>query len=557
MLTGFVFPQRFTRQLFFLLFIFCFGKTINAQVLTSSDLPIVVINTENMQAIPDEPKIRADMGIIYNGVGNRNYMTDPFNDFNGKIGIEKRGSSSQSFHPKKSYGFECWDSLDNSINLPILGMPAESDWCLIANYIDKSLSNNALTYSTWTQMGHYGPRCFEVELVLNGMYQGVYLITEKIKRDPNRVDIAKLLATDTTGDELTGGYILKVDQLTGTRDYGWYSAHEAYGVMAIGQYPYYVCVYPDSNSIRPQQAAYITAYVDSFENALISHQYDPQTGWQHFADLNSFVDYFLIQEISKNVDGYRASTYFYKDKDSNGGKLTMGLVWDYDRGYDNASYANGWLETGFDWALGDFYSTVYPVPDWWDHLLQDTLFSKALRCRWEQLKYTTLGISTMQAFADSMFYHLYESQQRNFTKWPIIGVQVFPNPAPVPTSFQGEINELKDWIHDRWYWLDANIPGQAVNCAFVGIPENPENKNSSVFPNPFTDEIQIELPETNSGAVQITVTDLTGRILLVKTVGEHSSEAILKIDLSELPAGIFLLTVEADKTRSVHRIIRQ
>jgi CotH kinase protein/Secretion system C-terminal sorting domain len=549
-----MFP-RITFSVFLICFVAC--PTAHSQILTSSDIPIVVINTVNAQPVLDDPKIMADMGIIYNGVGNRNFMTDPFNNYNGKIGIEIRGSSSQQFHPKKSYGIECWDSLGTAINLPILGMPAESDWCLIANYIDKSLSNNALTYSTWSAMGWWGPRCMEVELVLNGVYKGVYLFTEKIKRDVNRVDIANLQTIDTTGDELTGGYILKIDQYTGTQDYGWYSAYESYGTMATGQYPYYVCVYPDSNSIRPQQAAYITAYVDSFETALENHQFDPVTGWQKYGDINSFVDYFLIQEMSKNVDGYRASTYFYKDKNSNGGKLTMGLVWDYDRGWDNASYANGWLETGFDWSLGDFYYSVWTVPSWWEHMMQDTNFTKAVRCRWEQLKYTTLGVSSLHAFADSMFYHLYESQQRNFYAWPIIGVLVFPNPAPVPSSFQGEIDELKTWIYDRWNWLDANIPGTAVNCSFVGIPTSTVSSEILVSPNPFTDQIQIQLPEHHQESVQITIHDLTGRIIFSKEILPDSGETMVSIDPCILASGVYLLTLDFTDTQQSVKIVRQ
>lgn len=544
-------PSLFSAGIFSLLFFLLVPGGAKAQFV-SSDLPIIVINTNN-QVIQDDPKIQAHMGIIYNGTGNRNYMTDPFNDYNGYIGIELRGSSSQSFHPKKSYGVETWDSLGNSINSSLLGMPAESDWCLIANYIDKSLSNNALTYTTWQEMGWWGPRCKSIELVIDGSYRGVYLLVEKIKRDSARVDVAKMLPTDTAGDELTGGYILKIDQYTGTHDYGWSSQYEAYGTMAAGQYPYYVCIYPDSNSIRPQQAAYITAYVDSFETALQNHQYDPLTGWQHFADINSFVDYFLIQELSKNVDGYRASTYFYKDKNSKGGKLTMGLVWDYDRGWDNASYANGWLETGFDWSLGDFYYSVWPVPDWWDHLLQDTIFTRALRCRWEQLKTNTLSISHLHAFADSMAVHLNEGQQRNFSTWPILGVQVFPNPAPVPTTYQGEIDELKNWISARWAWLDANIPGQAVNCSLLGVTEY-SPIGTSAWPNPSDGIIQVSIPADLQNKTSITVCDIAGNVLLAEI---PVSGNLTTVDMRPFAAGTYILVIQSGGRRSVHRIIRQ
>ena len=111
--------------------------------LDSSDLPIIVINSS--QSIVDEPKITADMGIIYNGQGVRNYLADPFNDYNGEIGIELRGNTAQDF-PKKSYGFETRDSLGNNNNVSLIGMPSENDWILYGPYSDKSLMRNVLTF---------------------------------------------------------------------------------------------------------------------------------------------------------------------------------------------------------------------------------------------------------------------------------------------------------------------------------------------------------------------------------------------------------------------------
>ena len=160
-----------------------------AQSFTSSNLPIVVINT-NGQDIPDDPKIEADMGIIYNGPGVRNNLTDPFNDYNGKIGIEIRGQSSQMF-PMKSYGVELHNNDGNSIDASILGMPEESDWVLYAPYTDKILMRNVLAYTLSTQMGHWAARCHFVEMFRNGEDNGCYGLMEKIKLGRGRVDIAK------------------------------------------------------------------------------------------------------------------------------------------------------------------------------------------------------------------------------------------------------------------------------------------------------------------------------------------------------------------------------
>src|SRR5688572_1076543 len=148
---------------------------------TSSNLPIVVINT-NGQTIVDDPKIVADMGIIHNAPGVRNHITDPFNNYNGKIGIEIRGSSSQMF-PKKQYGIELADVNGDGVEASLLDLPAEEDWILFAPYNDKSLMRDVLAYKLGRDQGRYAPRTKYCELVLNGEYMGIYVLIEKIKRD--------------------------------------------------------------------------------------------------------------------------------------------------------------------------------------------------------------------------------------------------------------------------------------------------------------------------------------------------------------------------------------
>ena len=202
----------------YVLFLFSFVLNFycaTAQVtFTSSNLPIVIINTGG-KTIVDEPRISADMGIIWNGAGKRNALSDPMNNFNGKIGIEIRGSSSQQF-PKKSYGLETKNSSQVTTDYPLLDMPAENDWVLYAPYSDKTMIRDVFTYTLDAKLGHWSPRCRFVELFLNGNYEGVYVLMEKIKRNKNRVEIAKLKNTDTSGEDLTGGYIIKIDKTTGS-----------------------------------------------------------------------------------------------------------------------------------------------------------------------------------------------------------------------------------------------------------------------------------------------------------------------------------------------------
>ena len=168
---------------------------IAVEPLSSSNLPLILINTYG-QTIPDEPRITADMEVINYGPGLRNHPEDIPNDYNGRIAIEIHGESSTMF-PKKSYRLETQDSLGENNNVSLLGMPKENDWILYGPYSDKSLIRNVLAYRLSNDIGRYAPRTRFCELLINGQYMGLYVLTEKIKRDKHRVNIKKLRPEDT------------------------------------------------------------------------------------------------------------------------------------------------------------------------------------------------------------------------------------------------------------------------------------------------------------------------------------------------------------------------
>ncbi len=423
---------------------------------TSSNLPIVSINTGGV-AIPDYPRIPAHMGIIYNGPGIRNYMNNPFNNYNNNIAIELRGSSSQSF-PQKSYGFVTYDTSGLVQNdTMLLGFPAEHDWILYAPYDDKTCMRDVLTYDIGNKTGHYCTRTKFCELMLNGQYQGIYVLMEKIKRDANRVHVSKMDSTDVAGDSLTGGYIIKIDKTTGSATGGWNSNYVS---NPTSHNIYIQYDYPGS-SIMQAQKTYIQQYVDSFETALSGPNFqDPTIGYRKYITESTFIDYFIVNEISKNVDGYRLSSYFHKDRYSKGGKLKAGPLWDFNLAFWNANYCNGDLSTGWAYQFNNVCgSDGYQIPFWWDKFMQDTMYVKELRCRWNELRQTILSIPTLNNYIDSTAAYLGEAEVRHFTKWPIIGVYTWPNPSPIPTSYAGEITAMKNWIAARLAWMDANLPG--------------------------------------------------------------------------------------------------
>ena len=499
---------------------------------TSSNLPIVVINT-NGQNIVDEPKVNASIGIIYNGEGVMNNLSDPPNEYSGLCGIEFRGESSQSF-AKKSFGFEIRDVNGNDQDTSFLNFPSEEDFILYGPYSDKSLLNNVLAMKLANDFGHYSSRTRLVELVINDEYRGVYVIMEKIKRDNDRVDIAKLGTTEISGDDLTGGYIFRIDK--GFYD-GWFSKYNKY---ASGSRLYFQFYYPNQDNIQPEQKAYIKNYMDAFEAAIASPSFKNAEGkhYTEYINLRSFVDNFILNELSKDVDAYRLSTYFHKDKDSKGGKITAGPFWDFNLAFGNGDYCSGDDVTGWE-----YYQCPGNSPFWWDAMLQDTLFTNALRCRWEELRSTTLSTANMNHYLDSISTNMNDAQARNFQKWPVMGTYIWPNPAFYANSQDHAevMGHMKNWIADRSNWLDDNIPGIAQFCEnyVTSIPaSNIYKPEITVYPNPATTIIYIKSQEPIE---EITLTNNLGQAFYQ----EQFKTASISIELDgNIPKGIYWLSAK-------------
>jgi hypothetical protein len=487
---------------------FLLSLNLSAQVnFTSSDLPIVVINT-NGQEIPDEPKIPAEMGIIYNGPGQINHLTDPFNEYNGRIGIERRGSTSQFLSDKKPYAVETRDANNESINVSILGLPSENDWVFLAPFSDKSLMRDVLTYTLARRIMPYASRSRYVEVVLNGNYQGVYAILERIKRDNNRVDIATLNPDENSGDDLTGGYILKIDKFEGVFNDGFPSNFSPPG-NPDGEI-FFQYHYPRPDNISGPQKAYIQQFMHNFEQVMASDNYThPQNGYPPLIDAGTFVDFFIINEITRNVDGYRLSTYFYKDKDSNDPRLKMGPVWDFNIALGNADYCAAWMTSG--WAV-DFNSVCpgdyWLIPFWWNRLREDPAFLQQVKTRWQQLRSGLFTNQEINATIDSLAGVVAQSQVRNFQRWPILGTWVWPN-AYVGDTYQQEVDYLKLWLSNRLAWLD-----EAIDQLSTGTDEAAGHFAVSVYPNPAGERpVVFEFFLQTAGNLNLTLHDGAGRLI--------------------------------------------
>jgi hypothetical protein len=350
--------------------------------------------------------------------------------------------------------------MDNSLDVSLLGLPVENDWILHAPFSDKTLMRNYLVYYWWRKMGWYTTRTRFCEVILNDAYYGVYVLMEQIKWDNDRVDVEKMDGNDNAGDSLTGGYIFKVDKITGSGQQDWVSHIETFqGIPKNIDFQY---DYPNRDTITAEQEDYLQQFVHDWEQSLIDSTYmDSEVGYRKYVDVNSFIDFFLIQEITKNVDGYRLSTYLNKQRDSRGGKLQAGPAWDFNITLGNANYCDGG-ETD-NWAL-DFPCSQVIIPFWWHRMNQDSVYWNQLQCRWWELRADLWSDARLEADIDSNVALLGDAIDRNFDNWNILNSHIWPNNF-VGGTYQAEINYLKSWLFERIQWLDANI-GQPTNPCF-------------------------------------------------------------------------------------------
>ena len=458
-----------------------------------SNLPIFVIHTE--AAINAADKVRGTMKVVDNGEGQRNHSTDTTANYNGYVGIKWRGNSSLSFDQKK-YTLETQDAEGNDLKTSLLGMPEESDWVLLAPYNDISLVRDVFAFSLWNEMGHWGPRTRMCEVIVNDEYMGVYIFCEKIKRDKNRVDIAKLKTDDTADRPLTGGYIVRVDafdeedatftsQVKGLQAGMWGGAQQG-GTVTWTVY------YPKKADLQPEQKSYIEQFVAQMEQSFQAANFaDPDEGYARWINVPSFVDYFIHTELSLNADGFKRSSYFFKDKDKKDGtlsKMEAGPVWDFNLAYGNCNFCNAnnpeaWVYEGCN---------TNPTPAFWKKLTSDPRFMLAVRERYAQLRQTLLSKERIDQFFDDYAALLSEAKDRHYAKysnllssggsqqggggwpwgWPWGGGTMNPVAqfaAYTVASYEEEIQTVKKWFARRLAFLDRSWGYDAT--ASIEAPE--------------------------------------------------------------------------------------
>ena len=431
--------------------------SVAAQSFTDSNLPIVVIETDGGANIPDEPKILGTMKIIWHQDGSRNYMSDidnpEFLNYNGRIAIEMRGSSSQTMLDKKPYALETRrdDGVSNN-NVSILGMPTENDWILNSLAFDQTGMRDVLAYELSNRLGQYASRSMYCEVVINGDYKGLYAFMEKIKPDKNRVDIETMDPTCNDYPEVTGGYITKADKTTGGDPVAWtMQDYGGGGWWGWSTYTDFIHHYPKPADITNAQDNYIHGVFTDLASVANQHNTSTTSGIPSVIDIPSFVDFMMMAEYTSNVDVYSLSTFFHKDRM---GKLRAGPIWDYNLafGYDafgNRSKYNVW----------QFNNEDNNGPKFWKDLFDTDLFRCYLAKRWFEL--TEPGQPLNYDFVcnriDEIDALITEAIPRDNQRW---------NQMQQHAQY---VNNMKNWLQQRINWLNQNI-GSDNGCSEVDLP---------------------------------------------------------------------------------------
>jgi len=482
-----------------------------------SNLPLIVFDSFGNGAVDSESDdfVPASALFLDPGSDGTTVITD-VPEYGGRTGLHIRGRSSQGW-AKRQYALELWGeshsdtsilsgSQTDDLDVSLFGLPAESDWVLNGPFADKTQLNNYLTFKWAIEMGILAPRTrlVEVFVIANGGsvdygtdYRGTYVLMEKIKIGADRIDITKLEPTDLSEPEITGGYVWKKDKTEAPQGDVWWTSDKGVDYRSVEPDEH------DTTSSAVAQRNWLIDHINEFEAVLYGSNFqDPESGYAKYIDVDSWVNMWIAAEMTKNVDGFRLSTYFYKDR---GGKIVQGPIWDYNLSLSNGSFGglrsshpDGWLHVAYS-NDGNIHNDAGNYP-YWRRLFQDPDFVQKVVDRWQTLRATVLSPAKIDADINAAVAILTQGNpnpqdgihtdpiSRNFSRWTgVSGSQVngvpipygtdtyhwpnaffynnngskigdFPNDSPVgtgsPQVYNDYIDILKWFITQRFDWID-------------------------------------------------------------------------------------------------------
>jgi hypothetical protein len=363
--------------------------------------------------------------------------------------IRGRGNTTWGL-PKKPYRLKLGQAAS------LLGLPAERDWALLANYADKTLVRSKLAMELGEKAGlTYNPRSKFFELYFNGDYRGVYQIFEHVEVGPNRVNVTKLDPEEDSNANITGGYFMEIDHRFG-EDVCWTSPMNIPFCFKDPEYE-------DAQVTNPALPAfaqynYITNYITDAEQSLAAGG----TGYQQYFDVDALVSSYLVQELLKNNDAkimeddgpdgfnFTSSVFIHKPRD---GKLTFGPLWDFDLSAGNVNYNGNDSPQG--WWIRDsvWHSLLFANPD----------FEQRVFAKWCQLR-SDGTIPGLSAQVDRIVASIDpEAVNRNFQRWDVLGKQAFVE-SYIGQTYQDETNYLKSWLNTRAAWMHSQFTQKFGDC---------------------------------------------------------------------------------------------
>jgi len=402
-----------------------------------SHLPLVLLETDG-QFIQKDEVIWATVKIIDNKHSANHVLDAP--SLTTATTLKYRGNSSYSTFDKRQFRLEFYKKAGGSSkrDVAVMGMAKECDWVLYGPFLDRTLVRNKVLYSISRQLMDWAPDTRYCEVFVDGQYQGVYIMTESVKVSESRIKLS-----DYALQNGETAYLLKRErpgtELSPIRSFGSIAA-KTWHELSIG--------FPTSTRLLDSHIEWIRHDISTFERALYSEYFtDPTRGYAAYIDIDSFVDYYLINEFALIIDAGFLSTYVYKDL---GGKLKM-AVWDFNNAFDN-----------YPWAPVDVREFAVEDNNWYARLFQDRAFTDKVIARYRELREGILSDSAVLGAIDVAVATLGEAINRNFSVWGYTFFEYlmsFDSEGEWrdPRSYSEAMQQLKDCIVQRGAFLDEHI----------------------------------------------------------------------------------------------------
>ena len=389
-------------------------KYYKVYVHSFTGLPIVWIETEGRKEIVSKEEyqkaaFRLEEGVLTRSAGE--VIVD-------SVYIKGRGSSSWTVSPKKSYRLK----FDNKVSL--LDEPKDKSWVMIANYFDKTMLRNQTAYYMGKLSNlEYTPRFHFVDLFFNGKYDGTYMLGDKLKIGKNRVNV---------GDN---GFLLEVDGR---------APDEGKVHFFTDRLKYPISIHEPDVETGDDNYTYVYEYLNQIETVLFSEQFrDVENGWQKYLDIESFVDWYIIHEITKCGDPlcFYTSCYMHFER---GGKIKMGPIWDFDLTMGNSINPQIWPTEGWVLDIGS---------PWYERLFEDPVFVKEVK---ERFQYFYAKKEDVIKYINENANYLQYSAIENNNRWNVLYEPHFASHDIIGNYFN-EVQYLKNWLNDRFEWMKTEI----------------------------------------------------------------------------------------------------